>query len=149
MCPPLRAAAASRSPTSRAGSAATTMSTALATVCELARPRHRRLNRVEEGGADSGLLELADCGNRGAARRGDGLAQLDRVHALVAELFRRPEHGLHDERRRDLSRQAEQDAGLDHRLSEQGEIRRARAGDGGHRVHRVLRYSDDATEMRE
>ena len=47
---------------------------------ELARAHHRRLDRVQERGADAGDLELADRGDRRAARRGDHLAQLDRVH---------------------------------------------------------------------
>ena len=94
---------------------------------QLARAVHRRLDRVEESGADAGLLELADGGDRRSARRGHRLAQLDGVHALVAQLLRGAEHRLHDERRRDLARDAEQDARLDHRLGEQREVRQARS----------------------
>src|SRR4051812_29766217 len=114
------------------------ISTALATLCKLACPRHRGLNRVQEGGADAGLLELADGGDRRPTRRRDGLAQLDRMYSLVAQLLRRPEHCLDDERRRDLTRETEQDARLDHRFCEEREIRRARARYGGYRIHRVL-----------
>jgi hypothetical protein len=71
------------------------------------------------------------------------------VDALVAQLLRGAEHRLDDEGRRRLARDAEQDAGLDHRLGEQCEVRRARAGERRDRVHRVLRYADDAAEMSE
>src|SRR6185436_15737037 len=71
---------------------------------ELARAVHGRLDRVQEGGADAGLLELADRRDRRPARRSDHLAQLDGVHLQVAQLLRRPEHRLHDELRRDLAR---------------------------------------------
>ena len=61
------------------------------------RALHRRLDRVQERGADARLLELADRGDRRPARRGHRLAQLDRVHPLVAQQLRRAEHRLHDE----------------------------------------------------
>src|SRR3954447_3426951 len=97
------------------------ISTALATLCKLACPRHRGLNRVQEGSADAGLLELADGGDRRPTRRGDGLAQLDRMHSLVAQLLRRSEHCLDDGRRRDLAGETEEDARLDHRFREERE----------------------------
>src|SRR3954465_5374487 len=106
------------------------ISTLLATLCKLACPGHRSLNRVQEGSADAGLLELTDGGDRRPTRRGDGLAQLDRVHSLVAQLLRRSEHGLADKRRRDLAGETEENACLDHRFREEGEIRRAGARDG-------------------
>src|SRR3954465_13103552 len=145
MLPPARACSARRSATSRAASSAsatTVMSTALigrslldelgetyfppreraggerrsSAFCEFARAVHRGLDRVEERGAHPSLLELADRGDRRAAGRRNRLAQLDRMHALVAELFRRAEHRLHDERRRDLAGETEQDPRFDHRL---------------------------------
>src|ERR1700761_2289769 len=88
--PPSRACSTSRSATRRPASwasATTVISTSAGSaIRELACPVHRGLNRVQERGADAGLLELADRGDRRAARRGDRLAQLDRVHALIAEL---------------------------------------------------------------
>ena len=74
------------------------------------RTLHRCLDRVQERGAHACLLELADRANRRAARRGDRLAQLDRMHLLVAQQLRRAEHRLDDELRRDLAREPEQDA---------------------------------------
>src|SRR6185312_14319174 len=101
-CPPARAASARRSATTCAGSSTTTMSISLATFCKLPCPRHRRLNRVQERRPHSRLLELANRGDRRASRRGDGLAQLHRVHLLVAQLLGGAEHRLDHERRRDL-----------------------------------------------
>src|SRR5207302_1168922 len=83
---PVRRSAASRAAAS--ASTATTISTSSATFGEFPGTRHRGLDRVQERGAHTRLLELADRGDRGAAGRGDGLAQLDRVHLLVAELLR-------------------------------------------------------------
>ena len=73
--------------------------------------------------------------------RGHRLAELDRVHVLVAQELRRAEHRLDDELRRDLAGEAEQNAGLDHRLGEQREVRGARAGDGGDGVHVALGHA--------
>src|SRR6059036_3407642 len=52
---------------------------------QLARAVHRGLDRVQERGTNAGLLQLADGVDRRAARRGDRLPKLDRVHLLVAE----------------------------------------------------------------
>ena len=116
-------------------------------VGKLARALHRRLDRVQERRPDAGALELADRVDRRPARRGDGLAELDRVDVLVAEELRRAEHRLDDELGRHLAREPEQDAGLDHRLGEQREVRGARAGDGGDRVHVRLGDADDPAEV--
>ena len=48
---------------------------------QLLRPLHRGLDRVQERGPHACPLELADRPDRRPARRGDLLAQLDRVHA--------------------------------------------------------------------
>ena len=61
------------------------------------------------------------------------------MHLLVAELLRGAEHRLDDELRRDLAREAEQDAGLDHRLGEEREVGGPGAGDRRDRVHRRAR----------
>src|SRR4029450_1929415 len=53
---------------------------------------HRSLDRVQERSAGPGALELANPADRRPARRGDHLPQRDRVHLLVAEQLRRPEH---------------------------------------------------------
>src|SRR5204862_3442018 len=94
MWPPSRAADASMSATTDAGSSTTTMSTSLMRPRKLPGARHRRLHRVEKCRAHAGLLELADCGDSRPARRGDRFAQLDRMHPAVAQLLRRPEHRL-------------------------------------------------------
>jgi hypothetical protein len=99
----------------------------IAALCELAGAEHRRLDRVQERGADARDLELADRGGGRASGRCHHLPQLDRVHAQVAHLLRRPQHGLHDELRRDLAGEPEQQPRLDHRLRQKREVRRARA----------------------
>ena len=71
------------------------------------------------------------------------------MHALVAQLVRRPEHRLHDELRRYLAREAEQDPGLDHRLGEEREVGGTRAGDGRDGVHQLLGHAHDRAEMGE
>src|SRR5579862_4421978 len=106
------------SATTNSGWSSTMRSISLMRARQLSGARHRRLHGIQKRSADAGLLELADGGDGGAARRGHRLAQLDRVHAEVAQLLRRAEHRLHDERGRDLARDAEQDARLDHRLGE-------------------------------
>ena len=116
---------------------------------ELARAHHGGLDRVQERGADACDLELADRGDRRAAGRGDHLAQLDRVHLQVAHLLRGAEHRLDDELGRDLAREAEQEAGLDHRLGEEREVGGPRARDRGDGVHQLLGHADDRAEMRE
>src|SRR3954454_9891127 len=115
MWPPARAAAAIRSAAVCGTCSLQTMSMFLA-IRQFACPGHRRLNRVQERGADAGLLELADRRDRRAAGRRHRLAQLDRMHALVAQLLRGAEHRLDDELRRDLAREPEQQPGLDHGL---------------------------------
>ena len=71
------------------------------------------------------------------------------MHVLVAEQPRRAEHRLDDELRRDLAREAEQDAGLDHRLRQEREVGGARARDGGDRVHVRLGHAHDGAEVAE
>ena len=46
-----------------------------------------------------------------------------------------------------LAGQSEQDPGLDHRLRQQREVRRARAGDRGDRVHVPLGHAHDAADV--
>src|SRR5438874_9851788 len=110
MCP-APATAASRAAASCAASSAvstTRRSTALrATGRQLLRALHRRLDRVEEGGANACPLELPDRADRRAAGGGDHLAELHRMHLLVAQELRRPEHRLDDELRRDLAAEPE------------------------------------------
>ncbi len=47
------------------------------------------------------------------------------------------------------TREAEQEAGLDHRLGQEGKVGGTRARDRGHGVHQLLGYPDDRAEMRE
>ena len=101
----------------------------------LSRPRPRRrpararrcgcgrVDRVQERRAHAGLLEMTDRGDRGATRRRHHLAKLDRVLARVAQHLRGAEHRLDDQLGRHVAREPEQDAGLDHRLGEQEEVR--------------------------
>ena len=53
-----------------------------------------------------------------------------------------PERGLHEQVGRDRPRQPEQDAGVGHRLDQEEEVRRAAAGQRGHRVLLRLRHAD-------
>lgn len=69
-----------------------------------------------------------------AGRAGDGLAELDRVFAAVPEHDRRADGGLDDQVVGLGAGQAEQDAGVGHRLDEEVEVRGARAGERGGRV---------------
>ena len=69
------------------------------------------------------------------------------MHAEVAQLLRSAEHRLHDERRRDLARDAEQDSRLDHRLGEEREVGRPGSRQRRDGVHRRLRHAHDAAEM--
>ena len=85
--------------------------------------------------------------NRRASRRGHHLPELDRVHFLVAQQLGRAEHRLNHQRCRDLARQTQQDAGLDHGLGQQGEVGRARARDGGDRVEVILRHHDHPPDV--
>ena len=69
--PPRRASAASSSATAAAGSSETWSRGSLIAAGELFASLHRGVDRVQEGGPDAGLLELADRAGRRPARRGD------------------------------------------------------------------------------
>ena len=71
------------------------------------------------------------------------------MHLLITQELRRAEHRLHDEVGRDLTRQAEQDARLDHRLGEQREVGRPRPRDCRDRVHVRLGHLNDAADVLE
>src|SRR5947209_739468 len=57
----------------------------------------RGLERREQRSTHAMVLELADRGDRRAARAGDGFAQLHGMLAGVAQHDRRADRGLHDE----------------------------------------------------
>ena len=80
---------------------------------------------------------------RGAARRGDLLAQHGRVLTGLAQQLGRADHGLHDQLGRGGARQPEVHAGLDHRLDDEEQVRRPGAADRGDRVLLVLRHPQD------
>ena len=61
----------------------------------------------------------------------------------------RADRGLHDQVVGDLPGQAEQDAGVDHRLDQEVEVRRAGAGERGHRVLLGLGHPDGPAERLE
>ena len=94
----------------------------------------RGVDRVQERRAHARLLEMADRLDRRAAGRRHHLAELHRVLAGVAQHLRRTEHRLDDQLGRDVAREPQQDARLDHRLGEQEEVRGARAAGRRDRV---------------
>src|SRR6476646_8883184 len=65
------------------------------------------LDGPEERGPHLVVLELAEGGRGGAARRGDPLPQHDRVLAGVAQQLGRADHGLHDALGGDVAGQPE------------------------------------------
>ena len=144
-CPPSKAAAARRSPTSCAGSSATTISMPLVTLCcVLTRPRHGGLNRIQERGTYTGLPRSS----RMAAivvppgEVTDSL-KLDRTHLFkVPQLLGGTEHRLHDEGRRDLCG-CWALAGCPPRSSLRRAARSTRpeTGDGGDRIHRASSWT--------
>src|SRR6202167_1855978 len=115
IAPPSAAWAAMSSPTARAGSSRTWSCGSLIAAGELFASLHRGIDRGHEFGSHPCLLELPDRADRRPARRGDHLAQLDRVDVLVAQELRGAEHRLDDEPRPGLPRLAVQDARLAHR----------------------------------
>src|SRR5207249_12061598 len=66
--------------------------------------------------------------------------QLDRVLTRVAQHGGGADRRLHDQLRGQGARQAEQDAGVDHRLDEVEEVRRPGTGQRGYRVQLRFRY---------
>ena len=106
-------------------------------------------DRVQERRADAGALELADRPGRRPAGRRHCFPELDRVHLLVPKEPRAAEHRLHDELRRDVAGEAEQQPRLDHRLGEEREVRRAGTGERSDRVHVFLCDAHDGPEMAE
>ena len=109
---------------------------------ELAAAVPGRLHRADEGRAYLVILELAYGGGGGAARRGDPLAQHRGMLTGLPQQLGRAEHGLHHQLGGGVPGQAEVDAGLDHRLDDEEQVRGARAGDRGHRVLVALRHGD-------
>ena len=62
----------------------------------------------------------------------------------LPEQLGRAEHGLHHQLGGDVARQSEVHAGLDHRLDDEEQVRRAGPGDRGHRILVALRHGDHA-----
>ena len=99
-----------------------------------------RLDGGQERGPHPVPFELPDRGDRGAARRGDRLAQDHRM------LARFPQHGgravdrLGDHLQRGAAGHAEQDGRVHHRLDQVVDVRGAAAGQRGRRV--LLRFGD-------
>ena len=77
------------------------------------------------------------------AGRGDVLAQHRRVLAGLLEHLGRADEGLDHQLVGRRPRQAEQDAGLDHRLDDVEDVRRPGAADRGDRVLVLLGHADD------
>jgi hypothetical protein len=73
------------------------------------------------------VLQLADRADRRTRGRGDGLPQRDRCSPESRSIVAATDRGLHDQLGGDRARQAEQDAGVDHRLDQEEEVRRAAA----------------------
>ena len=99
-----------------------------------------RLHRAEERRAHLVVLQLPYGRRGGATRGGDPLAQHRRVLAGLPEHLGRAEHGLHHQLGGDVPGQPEVDAGLDHRLDDEEQVRRTGAGDRRHRILVALRH---------
>src|SRR4051794_11422481 len=107
------------------------------------------VDRIQEGRAHAGLFEVSDRLDRRSARRGHHLTKLDGVLAGVAQHLGRPEHRLDDQLGRDVARQPEQDARLDHRLGQQEEVRWPAAARRRHGVEMRLLESKHLADVSE
>ena len=98
----------------------------------------RRPDGLGQDGPQAAALELRD-GCRGrAARRGDHVAQLRRVHpARLGEGCAALER-LDDQIVGDVAREAQMDGRVDERLHDQEHVRRPGAADGGRHGHELL-----------
>ena len=83
-----------------------------------------RLHRTQERRPNLVVLELPDRRRGGAARGRDPLAQHGGMLAGLPQQLGRAEHGLHHQLGRDVPRQPEVDARLDHRLDHEEQVRR-------------------------